>query len=142
MRLTSGHLPTNEKVFAGKVAVCLPFSAGNRPSNAIRAQQGHNRAQYLCLSVASHCLAVSPQQPLGNAHALARVTHRLGMNARPEPSLSPQRHHRVAGRHGVKLFPLVIGGCPLPAHANAHVMDQAGSGNPPRRKSKTSSSPE
>ena len=41
MRSFYGHLPINEKVLVGKVAVCLPFCVGKRPIDACRAQQGH-----------------------------------------------------------------------------------------------------
>ncbi len=92
MRLTSGHLLINEKVLAGKAAVCLPFDAGKRPIGAARAQQGHNDPQSLP-SIASrsdyspslHRGAWSPQHPHAGAsrrlasHACQARTPVLGL---------------------------------------------------------------
>jgi hypothetical protein len=138
MRTAIGHLPDREKVLAWQVALCLPFSVGKRPLDAFRAQQGHNRAQYRHPWGASRRLAGSPQQPLGCAFASAGVRRGLGMNVRPEPSLSPRLQRHDARRHGIKTFPSVIGGWVPGTPAFLTVMDQAGSGSAPRRKSQTS----
>ena len=141
MRSPSGHLPINEKVLAGKVAVCLLFCAVEPASGAFRAHQGHIAPQSLRPLVASRRRAWSPQQPHGGAIALAGVRHRPRPDARPWPSLSQQQPQGGAfsimspARRG-DFFRRGEWGPAYPRLSRPH--SNAGSATAPRRKFKTS----
>ena len=151
MRLASGHLPVNEKVLAGKVAVCLPICVAKRIIDAIRAHQGHIDPQNLRpvapSSVIAHAGCHARREPNVGVASSAVVQCRTIASGRHEASLSgqhgdhPQLSRRLASSqrpHSANFYSAKRPGCPVPAHAKAHVMGQPGSANPPRRKIQTS----
>lgn len=129
MHLAGEHLPINEKVLAGKGAVCLPFCRDAPPIRASRAQQGHIARPYVrLLGLGGVIVPIERTRPYRSngavrtqresttgALALAGIRQPANTNPRQRASLSLWRHgdhpanlahrvHRVRGVHGARFF--------------------------------------
>jgi len=151
MRLASGHLPVNEKVLAGKVAVCLPICVAKRIIDAIRAHQGHIDPQNLRpvapSSVIAHAGCHARREPNVGVASSAVVQCRTIASGRHEASLSgqhgdhPQLSRRLASSqrpHSANFYSAKRPGCVPPYPAIQHSWRVRESSSAPRRKSQNS----
>ena len=135
-------------VLRQKAALCLLFCVSPAAIHASGTQRGHSKPRIFGVpspattgAMRIHRSLAYSWQRCGGAVVLDGVSHRLAVNVRPEPSLSPQRQgsaSRIACLHSANFYSAKRPGCVPPYPAIQHSWRVRESSSAPRRKSQNS----